>query len=423
MKVAVLGAGIAGVMTAYFLADDGHEVVVLDRAAEAASETSHANGGAVGATQVEPWAQPGLPRQILGWIGNNDAPLLLRLDQLPRMYRWGLRFLRRCTDAAFSEALETNTRLTLYSLALFARLREALSMTGAEYDLNRSGALKVYFTPESFSHAETLARSLAGFGALVETVDARRAVALEPALAPGQAGICGALHFPREEVGDCRMFAVWLAEACRRRGVTFRHDVSVHRLACRGGRVAAAETSEGPVTADRFVAALGSFTPLLLRSAGIRAPIIPVKGVTITVPAAPWKDAVRMSVMDHSRLYGLMRIGDRLRISGSAEIAGYDAVPSPARCEALVRNVTQLFPGFSACLAAAEPVYWAGLRPVTPDGAPILGATPIANLFINSGHGPQGWSTSCGSARIVADVVAGGTPAISLRGLTFDRFA
>lgn len=234
--------------------------------------------------------------------------------------------------------------------------------------------------------------------------------------------IRGALLFPQDEIGDCRKFALWLERACRRLGVSFALGTKVHRLAMRNGLVAAAETSAGTVDADVFVVALASSTAALLRPLGLRIPIVPVKGVTVTVPAAPWEDAIRSGVMDHSRLYGLIRIGDRLRISGSAEFAGFDVKVADARCRGLIRNVLDMFPGFSACLAAGSTVMWAGLRPTTPVGSPILGRTPIRNLFINARYGPQGWSTSCGSARVVADLVSGQVPAISMVGLGLDRF-
>jgi len=422
MRIAVLGAGIAGVTTAYFLARDGHEVTVVEGGLEVAGETSRANGGVAGVTQVEPWAQPDLPWKLLTWIGRKDAPILIRFGEVVRHYWWGLRFLRRCMKEAYLEGLAVNTRLTLHSLEMFARVREELGMTGEEYDLNRGGALKLYFSKQSFGDALELAQRLEGMGCGARPVAPETAAELEPALAPRVHEIASALFFPQEEIGDCRKFALRLEEACKRLGVRFAFDTNVHRLLVRDGMVAAAETSEGAIGADLFVIALASRTAALLRPLGIPVPIVPVKDVTVTVPAAPWGDAIRSGIMDHARLYGLMRIGDRLRISGSAEFAGFDVVPAEARCQALIRNVLALFPGFAACLKAAKPQMWAGMRPTTPDGSPILGRTPIGNLFINAGHGPRGWSTSCGSARVVADLVSGRVPAISMDGLGLDRF-
>ena len=422
MRIAVLGAGIVGLTTAYFLARNAHEVAVIDEGQEVAGETSRANGGVVGATQVEPWAQPGLPWRLLTWLGQKDAPILLHVGEVARHYHWGLRFLQRCTKAAYLDALAVNTRLTLYSLEIFAQVRDELKMTGEEYDLNRRGALKLYFTEESFREALSLASTLVRLGCTVKPVAPEEAAELEPALAPRVHEIRGALLFPQEEIGDCRKFALWLEDACRRLGVSFALGTKVHRLAVRDASVAAVETSAGVIGADGFVVALASRTAALLRPLGLRVPIVPVKGVTVTVPAAPWADAIRSGVMDHNRLYGLMRIGDRLRVSGSAEFAGFDVKPTEARCRVLIRNVLEVFPGFSACLAAGRTAMWAGVRPTTPDGSPILGRTPIGNLFINAGHGPQGWSTSCGSARVVADLVSGRVPAISMTGLGLERF-
>jgi D-amino-acid dehydrogenase len=419
MRTVVLGAGISGVTTAYYLARLGHEVTVIDRRQQPADETSFANGGVIGGTQVMPWAAPGLPWKLIGWLGKEEAPLLLRLSQLPSMWSWGLRLLASCSASRFRATLAANTALTLLSLEEFKAVRAA---TRLDYDLGTRGVLKLMASEREL--ADTLAeyRPLGALGLPFASKTPAECVEIEPALA-ASAPFAGGLHFPREEVGDCRKFTHGLAEECRRLGVRFLLGTPIEGLAVAGGRVGAAVTAKGPVTGEAFVAALASHTPILLLKAGVRVPICPVKGVSVTVPVEGWNNPISGAIIDQSRMFGLIRIGDRVRAAGSAEITGYDDVPSPVRCRALTDNVQRLLPGFAQCLARAKPTYWAGLRGVSPDGRPILGRTPIANLFLNAGHGPQGWSTSCGAARAVAEVVAGRSPPIDLAPFALARFA
>ncbi|MBN9073489.1 MAG: FAD-dependent oxidoreductase [Rhizobiales bacterium] len=422
MRVVVVGAGISGTMTAYFLHRAGCEVTVVERESGAADATSFGNGGVIGCTQVEPWAQPGLPLKLLKWIGREDAPVLVRVGQIPHVMGWGRRFLARCNAADARDALAVNVRLTLYCLEQFAALREREKMTGEEYDLGLNGAYKLFFTPEAFAHAREFGKELAGLGAPVEALDSRAAAEREPALGPIGDHLSGVLAFPKEEIGDCRKFTRWMADRLQRAGVRFLYGTGVSRFRVESGRVRAVDTHKGPLDADAFVVAAASWTPGLLKDIGIRVPVIPVKGVSITVPATPWEGALQSAVIDYSRLFGLIRIGDRLRVSGSAEVTGHNTVPSPARCKALVDSVLEIFPQFAACMKAGPPLYWAGLRGNSPDGVPILGRTPVGNLFLNVGHGPEGWSTSCGGARLVAAAVTGERPEISMAGLEYSRF-
>ncbi len=419
MKITVLGGGVSGVATAYHLAELGHDVTILERQAESALETSFANGGVVGATQVEPWAKPGLPLKILQWIGRDNAPLLFHPSQIPQMWRWGLLFLRSCTEQRFQASTTASWRLTQYSVQCFAALRER---TNVSYDLLMQGALKIFLTQEALDETAASLEPLRPQGVAFEVLDAAACVRKEPALRERAHTLAGGIHFPDEQVGDCRKFTLALAQYCASRGVSLKYGVTIKGFTRGGDRIEAVETDQGSFTADRFVVATASYTPPLLRPLGIHVPICPVKGVTVTVPVDGWDEPVRAGVIDSSRLFGLMHLGDRLRISGSAEITGYDPTPAKARCQALIDNVLQLFPGFAKCLEAGPPLLWAGLRGNSPDGPPMLGKTPISNLFINAGHGPQGWSTSCGSARVVADVVSGRKPDIELAGLTLDRF-
>ncbi|MEX0853772.1 MAG: FAD-dependent oxidoreductase [Bauldia sp.] len=422
MRVIVIGAGVSGVLTAYRLTKAGCEVMVVDRAAGPAAETSFANGGVIGGTQIEPWASPGLQWKLLKWIGREDAPLLVRWRELPRMVGWGLAFLRNCTTARFHRNLAASGRLTRHSLACFARLRDEAGLDGSEYALIRRGALKLYLSRETFDAAAAESETIAKLGFGVSPVDAAECVRREPGLGPAAHTIAGGVAYDDEEIGDCRAFTLAMAERARAGGAVFRFGTPVWGLRRSGDAVAAMVTRDAELTADAYVLATASYSAGLLRGVGVSAPVIPTKGLTITVPAAPWPDAVRSAVMDHSRIFGLIRIGDNLRVSGSAEITGHDTTPSDRRCDAILANVLELFPDFRACLGNGQK-RWAGNRGNTPDGPPILGATPLRNLFLNIGHGPQGWSTSAGAADIVADIVLGRSPAIELDGLTLDRFA
>jgi D-amino-acid dehydrogenase len=422
MKVLIVGAGISGIMTAFFLSQRGCKVTVVEREVGAADSTSFGNGGVIGCTQVDPWAQPGLPLKLVKWIGRESAPVLVRPSQIPKVLDWGRRFLSRCNDAAVREAVETNVRLTLFSLAQFAELRASEKMSGGEYDLSQRGAYKLFFNEAAFAHARQSAALLIPLGAEVEVLSPAMASKREPALGPIAGKLAGVLAFPKEEIGDCRKFTRWMADRLTNTGVAFHFGTEVKAFKREANRIVAAETNQGDIEADAFVVAQASHTPILLKPLGVKVPIIPVKGVSITVPAHPWKGALRSAVIDSSRLFGLIRIGERLRVSGSAEVTGYDTVPSRARCEALTNKVLEIFPEFQACLDAGEPLFWAGLRGNTPDGVPVLGRTPLANLFLNAGHGPEGWSTSCGAARLVAAAVVGEKPPIDMAGLEQSRF-
>jgi D-amino-acid dehydrogenase len=416
MRTIVLGAGVIGTTTAWYLARHGHEVTVVERRDAVARETSFANGGVLHSSEAEPWSRPGMGRNLVRWIGREDAPLLLRPRALPRVWRWGLAFMRNCRPGPFRDNTRVNLRLTMYTLGCIKEIREA---TGIAYDAAMEGSLKVYTSPRALDAMEAEARLMTPHGLVYERLDAKGCVAREPALAPIEPTLAGGLYFPLDEHGDCRAFTEGLAGfAAREHGVTFHFGRTVTGLRVEGGRASGVETDQGPLKADSIVVALGSYTPGLLRPHGIRLAIQPVKGVTVSVPAAAWPDGPRVPIIDDSRLFGLIRIGERYRCSGSAEIDGFDATPSRARCEALVKNVIGVFPDLARCWDPETAQLWAGLRPMTPSGIPYLGPTPIGGLFVNAGHGHLGWTMSCGSARVVADLVAGKQPGIDVTGLT-----
>ena len=416
MKVIVLGSGIIGTTSAYYLARAGHEVHVVERRPEVAMETSFGNGGVLHTSEAEPWSQPGMPRKVLSWIGKDNAPMLLRLGALPSMWRWGLSFMRNCAVDRYREAAATNLRLATHTLKV---IKDVRTETGVQYDLSQKGTLKIYTRREVMDKNVAESARLKPYGMVFEAVDAKRCVAIEPALGPIEHTLVGGIYAPPDEHGDCRKFAVGLAEYCREKlGVVFHFNTEAKRLERNGDRVAAVETSAGRMTADAYVAAMASFTPALVRALGIRLRIYPAKGVSITVPDAAWPDGPRVPIIDDTRLFGLIRIGDRYRCSGSVEFTGFDATPDPVRGKALVDNVIGVFPEFARCYDERTAKLWAGLRPMPASGSPYLGATPVKNLYLNCGHGHLGWTLSCGSSELVADIVSGRAPAIDMTGLT-----
>ncbi len=413
MNVIVLGAGAVGVATAYWLHQRGHRVTVLERRDAAALETSFGNGAVIHASEVEPWAQPGMPWKVLKWLGREDAPLLLRLRALPHMWRWGLAFARNCTPERFAANSLANLRLALLSLECLQAIRKH---TGIEYDCATRGVLKIYRDQAAFDDARRRCDVLAREGLTYRAVTPAECTGLEPALGATAASLVGALYFEKDEVGDCHKFTQGLARHLAAQGVQFRYGETITGLTRDGARVTQVRTGAGSHSGDAVVVALGSFTPPMLRSLGLRLPIYPVKGVSVTLPGSLWPARVRMPIIDDSRLFCIVPIGDRVRVAGSAEIDRYDATPSPRRAQAILDNVMRTFPDFAAAYRPEAAQVWAGLRPVTPPGVACMGRTPFPNLFVNAGHGHLGWTMACGAGRVVADIVCGETPPIDLAG-------
>jgi D-amino-acid dehydrogenase len=417
MKILVLGAGVIGVTTAHYLAEDGHEVTVLDRQPGPALETSFANAGSVCPSYATPWAAPGMRWKALKWLLQDGAPLRVdwRLD--PALWRWAFAWLANCSRARFAINKPRMQRLSHYSLACLQALRSA---TGIHYAEATRGVLQLLRTDAELAAAAAHLRILEAAGITHTMLDRAGCVDVEPALAHTQTSIAGGLHLPRDESGDCHLFAQRLAERDAARGVRFRYGVRVERIATEGGAVSGVATTDGTHRADRYVVALGVAATRLLAPHGIRLPIQPVRGFSVTLPITRPDLAPQGSLIDEHTKVAITRLDDRLRAAGAAEL-GARTTDAPAdRFRSILQSVRDLFPE-AADFARAE--YWAGLRPMTPDGPPLLGPTRIENLLLNVGHGGQGWSMACGSGRIVADLVAGRQPAIDLEGLTLARYA
>ncbi len=415
----VIGGGLIGVCTAWYLAERGVEVTLLERREATGLETSFANGGLITPSQSDPWNGPGTLTHLVTWLGREDSPLLLRLRALPGMWSWGLKFLFASRAAPWWRATEANLRLGLYSAACVAELRESL---GLRYDSLSAGTLKVFRESYALEKSATLAASLAPAGLQHRVLSAGEAAALEPLLAPVQAELAGAIHYPLDASGDAHGFTRELERQARKAGVRFLCGTGVERIEMRGAHIAAVHTTGGPLSADSYVVAAGNASPGLVAPLGIKLPMYPVKGYSVTLSARPWRQALGVPLVDFERKTVLTPLGGRLRIAGTAEFTGFDVTLNPKRGANVLRTAMALVPGLAAEAAQAPVEHWAGLRPMTADGPPILGATPVTNLFLNTGHGPLGWTLGAGSARSVADLVVGREPGISLEGLDYARY-
>ncbi len=416
MKVLVLGAGVIGVTTAWYLARNGHGVVVVDRQPGPALETSFANGGQISTNHATPWATPATPWKALKWLGKAEAPLLIHLRPDPALWAWLVRFLRNCTRRRMRINIERALRLAVYSRAQLAELR---GETGIRYDHLRRGILHIFRAEKEYAAALPLIDLMNRHGCNRNVVSADTCMEIEPALAAARDRLVGGIFSPDDESGDAHAFTVGLAALCANLGVEFRYGTSAERLLIEGGRVAAVLTDRGRMDADAFVLALGSYSPLLLREAGMTIPVYPAKGYSITIPVGDHAGAPVVSLIDDEFKMVYSRLGERLRIAGTAEFTGYDASVTDIRARFLLRKAMELFPD---CGDASRAEFWAGLRPSTPDGVPVIGRTRLTNLFLNTGHGTLGWTMACGSGRVVADLISGKSLEISLAGLGVERF-
>ena len=416
MKVIVLGSGVLGTSSAYYLAQAGHEVTVIDRQSGAGLETSFANAGEVSPGYSAPWAAPGIPVKAMKWLLMRHSPLVIRPGFDPDMWRWVIQMLANCTAQRYEINKGRMVRLAEYSRDCLIDLRAA---TGISYDQRMQGTLQLFRTQKQLDAAAQDIAVLRQYGVPYELLDPAGCIGVEPALAHVREKFVGALRLPNDETGDCFKFTQQLAAIAEQAGVSFKYDASIERLLTENGKIAAVKTSAGNLKADAYVLALGSYSPLLLRDIGIRIPVYPIKGYSITVPIADAAGAPESTVMDETYKVAITRLGDRIRVGGTAEIAGYDLALRQARRETLEHSVCDLFPK-GGDVARGE--FWAGLRPMTPDGTPVVGPTPYRNLFLNTGHGTLGWTMACGSGRVLADLVSGKRPEIDMEGLSMDRY-
>jgi D-amino-acid dehydrogenase len=414
MKVIVLGAGIIGVATAWYLLEEGHDVTVVERQPEAALETSFANGAQISVCFCEPWASAGAPFKVAKWMLQDDSPLLFRPRLDPHQWRWALSFLGQCNDAAFARNVEQLVALGRYS---HESLKSVVAATGIEYERLQRGILHFFSSAADHESGVKAAGLMRDHGVDRRVLGRDEVLQVEPALKAFGANIHGGTYTPSDESGDARVFTQKLAERCAARGATFLYGPDVLGLDKAGERIAGVRvrdraTGRGTtLTSDHVVAAAGSFTAPLLRPLGIYLNIYPAKGYSATLRLKRPQDASVVSLLDDTRKIAISRLGDQVRIAGTAEMAGYDTRVDTAtarvRCEALVRRYEQLFPGVAD---TSQPNFWAGLRPSTPNNLPYIGRSKIANLWLNAGHGTLGWTHGAGSGRALAELISGRRP-------------
>ncbi|WP_172201686.1 D-amino acid dehydrogenase [Niveibacterium sp. COAC-50] len=417
MKVLVLGGGVIGVSTAYYLARGGAEVTVIDRQAGVALETSFANAGQVSPGYSTPWAAPGIPLKAMKWLFQKHAPLAIRPDGSLFQLRWMLQMLANCNIRSYSENKARMLRLAEYSRDC---LRELRSETGITYEERSRGTLQLFRSEAQVDAAQRDVQVLRELGVEHELLDRAGLATAEPALARVSDRLVGGLRLPNDETGDCQLFTARLAALAAGLGVRFQMAATIDGFDVEAGRISAVRVGGERLTADRVVLAAGSYSRGLLKSIGVSIPVYPVKGYSLTVPLIDAERAPVSTVLDETYKIAITRFDDRIRVGGMAELAGFDLGLNPKRRATLEMVTHDLFPG-GGDLPRAE--FWTGLRPMTPDGTPIVGATPIQNLYLNTGHGTLGWTMATGSGQLMADLVLGRCPAIRADDLSLARYA
>lgn len=416
MHVVILGSGVIGTSIAYFLMRAGHAVTVLDRQPGPALETSYANAGEVSPGYSAPWAGPGVPLKAIKWLLMTHRPLVIRPLLDASMWRWGWSMLMNCTERAYRLNKSRMVPIAEYSRDCLKALR---AETGIAYDERALGTLQLFRTQKQLDGIGKDIAILKDYGVPYEVLDRAGFCRVEPALEYTQQKFVGALRLPNDETGDCFRFTQRLAAMAQAAGAQFRFGTTIDGLEHDGSRIRGVRTGNDLVSGDAYVCALGSYSLLLLRPLGIDLPVYPVKGYSITVPIVDATRAPESTIMDETHKVAVTRLGDRIRVGGTAELAGYDLSLHDARRHTLEHVVTDLFPG-GGDVARAE--FWCGLRPMTPDGTPVLGPTRYGNLHLATGHGTLGWTMSVGTGRLIADLISGRPTAIPLDGLTIDRY-
>lgn len=416
MKVLVMGAGVIGVTTSYYLAKAGFEVTVIDRQPGPGRETSFANAGEVSPGYASPWAGPGVPVKAVRWILDQYGPLVVRPQADPAMWRWLIQMLRNCTTARYAVNKARMVGVAEYSRDCLRALRADI---GIAYDERSQGTLQLFRKQSQLDGIGGDVDILRQYNVPFEVLDRDGCVRAEPGLAAVRDSFVGGLRLPDDETGDCQMFTERLEKVAAGLGVRFVYNTTIEAINVAGGCVAQVTTDKGVFSADKFVMALGSFSPLLLRPLGIDIPVYPVKGYSITVPIVDEAASPQSTVMDETYKVAITRLGDRIRVGGTAEVGSYKVNLLPARRAPLDRSLTDLFPKGGDM---SRSTFWSGLRPMTPDGPPIIGPTCFDNLYLNTGHGTLGWTMACGAARVVSDQIAGLKPEVAAEELSIRRY-
>ena len=413
MHVAVLGGGVIGVTTAYELLKDGHQVTLVEQAPEAATAgASFGNAAMIAPGHAFAWASPRAPKILLRSLWQHDLAFRMGFSADPAFWRWCIRFLGECTAGRARINTQRKHRLCTYSQGV---LREIVAETGIAFDYSEAGLLFLHRDRATFEQGVRNMAILRDLGQEQRILTTEEVVALDPALAPAKEKIAGGIYGPTDATGDCRMFTQALAERARAQGASLRFGTAVRRLRADGDRITAVETDQGRITADAYVLALGVWSPHLMRGLDKWLPVYPVKGYSMTMPIGGNHLAPTIGAVDEDNLIAYSRLGDRLRVTAQAQFTGYDTSYGPEDFRGMMRKIQDILPGAADY---TRPSYWAGLRPMTPEGTPIMGQGRLRNLWFNTGHGHVGWTMSCGAARMTRDLIAGRTPDVPMEGMT-----
>ncbi|MCD9085757.1 D-amino acid dehydrogenase [Stenotrophomonas sp. SY1] len=416
MRVLVLGSGVIGTTSAWYLRQAGHEVTVVDRQPAPALETSFANAGQLSFGYTSPWAAPGVPLKAIKWLFEEHAPLAIRPTADLNQYRWLWQMLRNCTSARYAVNKARMVRVSDYSRDCINELRAA---TGINYEGRQLGTTQLFRTQQQLDAAAQDIEVLRQYGVPYEVLDRQGIARVEPALAGKTGMLVGALRLPEDQTGDCQLFTERLATLAAEAGVEFRFDQHITAIQRDGDRITGVYINGKLETADQYVLALGSYSPQLVAPLGMHLPVYPLKGYSLTLPITNGAMAPTSTILDESYKIAVTRFEDRIRVGGMAEVAGFDLSLAQRRRATLEKVVNDLYPDGGDLSKAT---FWTGLRPATPDGTPVIGATPYRNLFLNTGHGTLGWTMAAGSGRYLADLMSGKKPQISSEGLDIFRY-
>ncbi|PLR39116.1 D-amino acid dehydrogenase small subunit [Chimaeribacter coloradensis] len=415
MRVLVLGSGVVGVASAWYLAKAGHEVTVVDRQPGPAEETSAGNAGQISPGYAAPWAAPGVPLKAVKWMFQRHAPLAIRLDGSSFQLRWMWQMLRNCDMRHYQTNKGRMVRLSEYSRDCLKALRQD---TGIRYEGRQGGTLQLFRTAQQYENAAKDIAVLQEAGVPYQLLESAQLASMEPALATVAHKLTGGLRLPNDETGDCQLFTRQLAEMAKQAGVTFLFNRSVDRLLVEGNTVRGVQCGNETLTADSYVVAFGSYSTALLDGL-VSIPVYPLKGYSLTIPITDPAGAPYSTVLDETYKIAITRFDNRIRVGGMAEIVGFNTGLARARRETLEMVVKDLYPHGGN---VEQATFWTGLRPMTPDGTPVVGKTPLKNLYLNTGHGTLGWTMACGSGQLLADIISGVTPAIPCEDLSVARY-
>ncbi len=416
MKVVIAGSGVIGVTTAYYLSREGHDVTVIDRQDGSALETSHANAGMLSTGYSAPWAAPGIPLKAIKWMSSEYSPLIISKPFDLSLISWAGKMLMNCTPSRYGANKSRLLRLAQYSQQIFSDLQAEINI---DFDSDSKGTLQLFRKAGDLADTITDINILEKHGIEANKLSVEECIAVEPGLASVRDKISGGLHIPIDETGDCFKFTRDLESKAKVAGVKFEYSVDIYKFDHDGKNITGINTSKGRYTADKYVMAMGSYSPLFLKPLGINVPIYPVKGYSLTMPVKNADAAPVSTIMDETYKVAITRLGDRVRVGGTAELCGYNTDAPLKRRKTIDFVISDLFP--EGC-DVAEAEFWAGLRPMTPDGAPIIGESNFENLYLNTGHGTLGWTLSCGSGKLVSDIITGKQTDIDTEGIGLDRY-